>query len=333
MQVNKMLCKHRCGVSFRHQGMPSFAELLLLVSGVLLIAVILPCKQMMAQRRQGFHESPPFHLPSNVKVEQHLVYARYGGRELHLNLYHPAQGKGPFPGVVFIHGGGWIGGPTLQFRRQAAYLASKGFVASTIEYRLSGEAPYPAAVYDCKAAVRWMRANARKFKINPPKIAVAGGSAGGHLAALLGTTNGISALEGNGGNAGFSSRVQAVVAFNGIYDFVSLVEKSPSRILVERSVPKFLGGPLQEVPEVYVEASPVAHVSSNDPPFLLLHGTADTTSPYSQALEMQKALERAGVKVELYSAKGANHGFFNSPPYYKPTLKRMEEFLRSVFGK
>jgi acetyl esterase/lipase len=308
------------------------SKALLLVPVLLLVALLLPSERMEAQQQQGFRETPPFHLPSSAKIERHLVYARYGRRELHLDLYHPAKGNGPFPGVVFIHGGGWIGGPLIQFRRQAAYLASKGFVAATIEYRLSGEATYPAAVYDCKAAMRWMRANAGKYKINPQQLAAAGGSAGGHLAALLGTTNGISAFEGNGGNEGVSSRVQAVVAFNGIYDFVSLTEKSPNRRLIELSVPNFLGGPLHEVPEVYVEASPIAHVCRNSPPFLLLHGTADTTSPYSQAIEMQKALQRAGAKAKLFSAKGANHGFFNSPPYYEPTLERMEKFLRSVFG-
>jgi acetyl esterase/lipase len=327
-----MLCEHESVAPVRRKGVIRCSRIPLLAPAVLLFALVLPCTRMEAQRPQGFRENPPFHLPSGVTVEPHLVYARYGDRELHLDLYHPAKGSGPFPGIVFIHGGGWIGGTHLHFRRQAAYLASKGFVASTIEYRLSGEAPYPAAVYDCKAAVRWMRANAEKYKMNPQLIAVSGGSAGGHLAALLGTTNSISALEGNGGNAGFSSRVQAVVAFNGIYDFVSLMEKSPSRTLIERVVPKFLGGTLHEVPEVYVEASPVAHVASSDPPFLLLHGTADTTAPYGQALEMQKALKCSGVKVELYSAKGASHGFFNSPPYYQPTLERMEKFLRSVFG-
>ena len=322
-----MVCELGNVIAVRQEKLNCFPRVLLLAAA-LLLALLLHCKQLEAQRR----ENPAFHLPVTVKVEPHLVYARYGGRKLHLDIYHPAKGIGPFPGVVFIHGGGWIGGSPLQFRRQAAYLASKGFVASTVEYRLSGEAPYPAAVYDCKAAVRWMRANAGKYKISPQQIAVAGGSAGGHLAALLGTTNGIRALEGKGGNASSSSRVQAVVAFNGIYDFVSLAEKSPSQRLIGAVVPKFLGGTLQEVPEIYVEASPVAHVSSSDPPFLLLHGTADTTAPYSQALEMQKALERSGVRVKLFSAKGANHGFFNSPPYYQPTLERMEEFLRSVFG-
>jgi acetyl esterase/lipase len=325
-----MLFEHADVAAVRWEKL-SFFERALILAAALLLAWVLPCKQVEAQQQRGFQEAPTFKLPSNVKVEPHLVYARYGTRELHLDLYHPAKGNGSFPGVVFIHGGGWIGGPPTQFRRQAAYLASKGFVGATIEYRLSGEAPYPAAVYDCKAAVRWMRANGGRYRINPEQIAVAGGSAGGHLAALLGTTNGIKALEGNGGNAGFSSRVQAVVAFNGIYDFVSLTEKSPNQHLVENVVTKFLGGTLHEVSEVYVEASPVAHVSSSDPPFLLLHGTADTTAPYAQALEMQKALARSGVRVDLYSAKGANHGFFNSPPYYQPTLERMEKFLRSVF--
>jgi dipeptidyl aminopeptidase/acylaminoacyl peptidase len=121
-----------------------------------------------------------------------------------------------------------------------------------------------------------------------------------------------------------------VVAFNGVYDFVALVEK-PGGAAVENVLATFLGGKLPEAPELYVEASPVAHVSRESPPFLLLHGTGDTTVPYVQVLEMQEALKGAGVRADLYSQPGARHGFFNSAPYYQPTLERMEEFLHSVF--
>ncbi|MGH9398641.1 MAG: alpha/beta hydrolase fold domain-containing protein [Terriglobia bacterium] len=298
---------------------------------LLLFASVLSSYQQSSKRHHGFREVPPFHLPTGVKAEQNLIYAQYGKRVLHLDLYHPADGKGPFPGVVFIHGGGWVGGPLIQFRRQAAYMASRGFVAETIEYRLAPEAPYPAAIYDCKAAVRWMRANAKQFKIDPHKIAAAGGSAGGHLAAMLGVTDGIRSFEGHGGNPTFSSRVQAVVSFNGIYDFVSIVERSSGGAPIDRMAERFLGGPLQQIPEVYVAASPISHVCKDSAPFLLLHGTADTTSPYRQALEMQQALESVGVRADLFTAKGANHGFFNRPPYYQPALERTVQFLHSVF--
>jgi pectinesterase len=276
-------------------------------------------------------EAPSFKLPAGVTLVPDLPYARYGTRELKLDLYRPSSGKGPFPGVVFIFGGGWARGNRSSFQRQAAYLATKGFVSATIDYRLSGEAPYPAAVYDCKAAVRWMRANAGKYKIDPQKIAASGGSAGGQLAALLGTTGDVRTLEGDGGNSNFSSRVQAVVAFNGVYDFVSHMVRTKTQLSIQ-NMTEFLGGTLNQVPELYVEASPVAHVSATSAPFLILHGTGDTTVPYTQALEMQKALQSVGVTAELFSAKDANHGFFQQPRYFEPTVQRMEEFLRSVFG-
>jgi acetyl esterase/lipase len=219
-----------------------------------------------------------------------------------------------------------------MFRRQAAYLASVGFVSVSIEYRFSSEATYPAALYDCKAAVRWMRANADRYKVNPDKIAAAGGSSGGHLAAMLGTTADVRTLGGDGGNPGFSSRVQAVVAFNGLFDFVSLASESPGVLDPKSPVFQFLGGALDKVPQIWMEASPVAHISGNSPPFLILHGRADTIVPFEQALEMEKTLHAVGVRADLYSGEGGKHGFFNAPPFYEPTLQRMEQFLRSVFG-
>ena len=287
---------------------------------LLLLAVALPAQQ---------REEPPFELPAAVEVERDLVYARYGDRELKLDLYRPAAGNGPFAGIVFIHGGGWSAGNKNAFRRQAATLAAKGFVGACISYRLSGEAAYPAALHDSKAAVRWLRANAAKYKINPGKIAAAGGSAGGHLVALLGTTAGLSKLEGDGGNAGVSSAVQAVAAFNPVLD-LRAAARLPAN--AQGPVQQFLGGPYDQMPGAYVEASPITHVTKHSTPFLLLHGTTDSTVPYQQSVEMREALQAAGVRVELYSAEGAVHGFFNRPPHFQPTLERMEQFFRSALA-
>lgn len=275
----------------------------------------------------------PFRKPPGVTIHHGLVFARYGNRELKLDLYRPTSGAGPFPGIVLIRGGGWRG-VGIGLGRLGADLATKGFVSVCIDYRPSSEAAYPAALYDCKAAVRWMRANATQYEINPDKIAASGESAGGHLAALLGTTGDVRTLEGNGGNAGFSSSVQAVVAFSGVYDLVSWLPETQTLKSLKHDqliAYPFLGGPLNKVPEVWMEASPVAHVCRNSPPFLICHGTTDPIVPYQQALEMQKALQSVGVRAELYSVKGAGHGFILFVPYYEPTLRRMERFLRSVF--
>jgi len=272
-----------------------------------------------------------FVLPPGVVVERDIVYTTGEQTNQKMDLYRPASGAGPFPGVVFIHGGAWSSGSKADFQRQASYLATRGYVCVSINYRLSAEAPYPAALYDAKAAVRWMRANAAKYGIDPNRLAAAGGSSGGQLAAMLGTTGLVKTLEGDAGNSGYSSRVQAVVAFNPLTDFVSAIEKTQNPEAVTKAVYAFLGGPLEKVPEVYVEASPIAHVSTDSASFLLLHGTADTTLPFSQSVEMREALQSVGIRAELYSAQGGNHGFFNFPPFYEPALKRMQEFLDSVF--
>ena len=284
----------------------------------------LAAQQPKAQQKA---QDPPFELPPGVVVERDLVYARYGARELKLDLYRPESAEGPLPGVVFIHGGGWSGGNRSAFRRQAAHLAARGFIGATIEYRLSGEATYPAAVHDSKAAVRWMRANAARYRINPDRIAAAGGSAGGHLVAMLGTSARLRELEGDGGNAKFSSGVQAVAAFNPALDLMSLAGGTEN---AQNAVQRFLGGPLAKMPEVYAQASPITHAGKGSAPHLFLHGTADALVPHQQSVEMHKKLQAAGVRAELFSAEGAQHGFFNGPPHYQPTLERMEQFFRSV---
>lgn len=283
-------------------------------------------------------KGPSFKLPDGVTQVRDLTYAQYGTREMKLDLYWPSSGSGPFPGIVFIHGGAWVLGTKAGFNNQAAYMAGKGYVCVSIDYRLAGEAIWPAALYDSKAAVRWMRAHAAEYKIDPNKIAAVGGSSGGQLVALLGTTADVKTMEGDGGNPQFSSRVQAVVAFNPLTDFVSMLARTqmPVRTGPPYAVPvitKFLGGTADQVPEIYMEASPVAHVSATSAPFLFLHGDSDTTMPIEQSTEMQHTLEAVGVRAELYIAKGGNHGFFNYEPYYQPSLERMEQFLDSVFGK
>jgi acetyl esterase/lipase len=271
------------------------------------------------------NQNPPFQLPDTVEMRAGLVYASPAGRDLHLDLFLPKSGAGPFPAVVYIHGGGWSAGNRSAFRRQAAYMATKGFAGACIEYRLSGEAHYPAALHDAKAAVRWMRANAAKYRIQPDQIAAAGGSAGGHLVAMLGATGGMPAFEGDEGNSGYSSRVQAVAAFNPALDLVSFGKAGAGD--ANNAVAKFLGCPYEENPKLWAQATPLAHVSKDAAPFLFLHGTADRTVPYQQSVEMMKKLEAAGVHAEIFSADGAGHGFFNSPPFYEPALKRMEEFF------
>lgn len=255
------------------------------------------------------------------------MYATYGVRQLRLDLYSPKVGAGPFPAVVYLHPGGWAEGNRLAFRRQAIHMATKGFVGACIEYRLSGEARYPAALQDAKAAVRWLRANAAQYRVNGNRIGAAGGAAGGHLAALLGTTHQIKALEGDGGNPAQSSRVQAVAAFNAPLDLKELAGKAAAAKLLWDPLSAFLGVRYSQNPKLYAEASPITHVSRDAAPFLLAHGTADQTVPYHQSVTMLNKLKQAGVRAELFTAKDAGHGLFQSVLWYAESLQKMEAFF------
>jgi acetyl esterase/lipase len=275
-----------------------------------LVFALLPLAALGAQQEQ-----PPFRLPEGVLAEPNLVYASPGGRDLRLDLFLPREGRGPFPAVVYIHGGGWKGGNRNAFRRQAAHMAAKGFAGACIEYRLSGEAKYPAALQDSRAAVAWMRANAAKYRIDAKRIGAAGGSAGGHLAALLGVLG----------------DVKAVAAFNPAVDLVSIGKRGPSS--AGSSVAEFLGATYAQKPELWAEASPLTHVDKNSAVFLFLHGNADTTVSYRQSVDMLNKLKAVGVEADLFTAEGAAHGFFNRPPWFEPTLKRMEEFFLRRLGR
>jgi len=265
-------------------------------------------------------------LPDNVAVARDVIYGKGGERELKLTLFAPKYNPEVHPGIVFVHGGAWRKGSPALYFRHAVDMASKGYVCAAVEYRLSGEAAFPAAVEDVKCAVRSMRANARTYRLDPEKIAAVGNSAGGHLAAMLGVMNEEDDLEGTGGNEEQSSKVNAVVAFYGVHDFMRLGVKNP-----EGAIALFLGGLPEEVPEVYKRASPITYVDESDAPFLLLHGTADKLVPIKQSEDMRKALEEAGVRAELYVAEGGGHVFEKDPAEYDKTLARMEEFLADVF--
>lgn len=271
------------------------------------------------QKKAAPKMDPPLQIPANVEVRRDVVYTKIGARELHLDLYLPKSGSGSFPAVVYVHGGGWSGGNKSAFSRQAAHMAAKGFVGACVEYRLSGEAQYPAALDDVKAAIRWMRANAATYRVRPDRIGAAGGSAGGHLVALAGVT-------GSGDEA-----VQAVAAFNPAVDFLDFGKRAAAN--AQNSVSKFLGKSFAEDPKLWESASPLARVHKKAPPFLFLHGTADPTVPYKQSTDMQAALKKAGVKAELFSAPEAVHGFFNRPPWFEPTLRRMEQFFFETLAK
>lgn len=266
-------------------------------------------------------------LPPGVKVLKDLEYGRASNRALRLDLYLPEQGQKPLPLIIWIHGGAWMAGskdgpsPALRF-------TGSGYAVAQVGYRLSQEAVFPAQIHDCKAAVRWLRANARKYDLNPEKVIAWGASAGGHLVALLGTSGGVAELEGSVNDLKESSRVQAVVDWFGPTDFLHIGD-APSDIAHNASdspESKLIGGPVLENKDKASKASPITYVSKDAPPFLIMHGDRDRTVPFSQSELLYEALKKAGVDAAFVPVKGAGHGF-GGPEAMKP----VQEFLERCF--
>ncbi|MSU25330.1 MAG: alpha/beta hydrolase [Opitutus sp.] len=244
-------------------------------------------------------------VPEQVAFERGVEFARPGGVSLTLNLAQPKGATGLLPAVVCIHGGGFRAGSREGYDKLCLTLAARGYVAVTITYRLAPANRFPAAVEDCKAAVRWVRANAARLHVDPARIAVLGGSAGGHLAQFLGVTAGVPEFEGTE-NPGFSSAVAAVVNYYGTSD----VTKSYGRSVDAAEVlPLFFGGDLSTHRAAHVRGSPLNWVTPHAAPTLILHGTEDKYVNYEQGLWMRDRLQQCGVDVELFTLKGAGHGF------------------------
>lgn len=241
-----------------------------------------------------------------VQVEQGLVYGKAGTTELKLNLAMPKEGDGPFPAIVCIHGGGWRGGKRESLNDVTHLFARKGYVAVTVSYRLVPDAKFPAQIQDCKAAVRWLRANAKKYHTDPEHIGAVGFSAGGHLCCLLGVTDKKDGLEGDGGNADQSSRVQAVVSYFGPTD---LCEKTWGKDLEEKVLAPFVGAAFDEKPELYKKVSPVTYVNKGAPPFLFFHGSKDTLVAPRHSRVMCDKLQAAGGSAKVVIMDGEGHGW------------------------
>lgn len=241
----------------------------------------------------------------NIIVKKNIVYGKGGDTDLQLDLAMP-KGAGPFPAVVCVHGGGWRGGKRQDMNKLTELLAQKGFVAITPTYRFSQQAKFPAQIEDVKAAVRWLRANADKYKVDADHIGAVGFSAGGHLVSLLGTADKSARLEGQGGHPDQSSRVQAVVSYFGPTDFVT---KRWEKKVEDFFLVPFLGGSYDEAKDMYAKASPVKYISKDDPPFLFFHGDQDKLVGLHNSVDMAKELKEAGVPAEVVIMKGDAHGW------------------------
>ncbi len=245
-------------------------------------------------------------VPEGVVFEKNIEFSNPDDQHLQLNMARPKAGDGPFPAVVCIHGGGFRAGTREGFNGLCLELAERGYVAVTVTYRLAPKYQFPAAVYDVKAAVRWMRANAEKYNIDPNRIGTTGGSAGGHLAQFLGVTSGVKSFEGDGGNADYSSSVKCVVNYYGPSDFTKSYDASVDAAEV---LPLFLGGNLQQQRRRHIEASPLYWVTPEAAPTLCIHGTEDSYVAHEQAVWLIDRLKASAVEAKLMTIEGADHGF------------------------
>ncbi len=284
-------------------------------------------------------ESPPEpRADGNTEISQDLLnsldeklgvtYAHYGDRTLELDIYRPRGTWGQLPAVVCIHGGGWANGNRANHGRVAQAIAARGYVAATISYRFSGEAPFPAAIYDCKAAVRFLRANAKEYGIDPNNIGAIGLSAGGHLTALLATSAGEKSLEGDGGNAEFSSAIQAAVPMGAQTDLLSTRTREISAVQERGQIwRQFLSGSLAEQPEIYRLASPLAHLDKSDPPCWFI--TGETDDPSTHADEFRQRMKELAIQSGLTIIKNAPHPFLGKQAWFDEMLNSADAFFQT----
>ena len=258
----------------------------------------------------------------NVKEEKEIVYKKIKDRALHLDAYY-TKNKKPSPAIVIIHGGGWKSGNKSQMETFAIEMASKNYSCFNIEFRLSPEAQYPAAIFDVKNAIQYIKKNARKFNVDTTKIAVLGCSSGAQMASLIGTTNGKPAFEDSNNNVKFSSKVNAIVNIDGTLAF-----KHPESI--EGTVAGlWLGGSYEEIPEIWEQAAPLNQTDKNTPPILFINSSIPRF--HAGRDDMIAILNKYGIYSEIKTFPNSPHSFWFLNPWFDETINYTTQFLDKVF--
>ncbi len=270
-----------------------------------------------AQERGGARPSPAAGraaaVPEGVTAYRDLSYATNGHARQKLDLYVPDKPAAPLPLIIWVHGGGWQNGGKDGCPPLRQGFPARGYAVASLDYRLSGDALFPAQIEDCKAAVRWLRAHAQAYGLNPDRFGVWGSSAGGHLVALLGTSGDEKAFD-VGAELEVSSRVQAVCDFYGPTDLAQMDAQALPGSRLKHDDPRspeacLIGGPIQENKEKAARANPITYVKARPlPPFLIVHGDADPVVPCHQSELLFEALKKAGGNVHLHLIRGAGHG-------------------------
>lgn len=265
----------------------------------------------------------------NVVEQRNITYVKIGARPLQLDAFVPKKAKGKTAAVLVVHGGGWRSGDRAQHIPLAQHLAAKGIASFTVAYRLSTEAFYPAAVYDVKAAVKWLKANANKYHVDTNKIAVLGFSAGGQLAALVGLSAQVGEIEENMANAKYSSLVNAVIDIDGTLSFVhpeAWEAKNPQNIGASAM---WLGYPGNERMDLWTAASPFTYAKTNTIPFLFLNSSVERM--HAGRDDFKKMMDEKGVYTEIINFKDSPHSFCLYEPWFEPMVGNITSFLSKVF--
>lgn len=296
-----------------------------------IVTILLSCQDASAQAKAP---PQPFKLPDGIKMEKDIAYVEGGDEAQKLDLYLPVTPpEKPLPLIVHIHGGGWRGGS--KFPCPVAGMVLKGYAVASIEYRFSQKAVFPAQIQDCQAAIRWLRAHAGQHRFDKERVGVIGGSAGGHLSALVGAAGGKKAFAPIGGHEDQSDRVQAVCDIYGPANFSSVMQhaaedKNVKNIFQFNSpadpYSSLIGARLDDTAKAGA-VSPVSYVSKDCPPYLILHGTHDALVPYAQSVELAAALKSRSVEVWLQTLPGSGHG---GPAFGKPAIVRL---MQNFFDK
>ncbi len=267
------------------------------------------------------------HAQSDIEISKDITYAEVDGKKLQLDIYKPKAQKEPYL-IVWVHGGAWNTGSK---ENPPLGLLPFGYALASVDFRASTEKPFPADVHDIKAAIRFLRANASKYGYKSDKIIIWGSSSGGHLAALVATTNNNTALEGNLGSfLNISSSVQGCIDFYGPTNFLTILTQSTPHGLNVRlpALAILLGKPLDQVTELAKLASPVYQVDATDPPLFIVHGEQDIQVPINQSIELMSAYKSKNLKVQIEFIPEAGH---SSPAYAKKELmEKIDRFLKEV---
>lgn len=240
-------------------------------------------------------------VPNDIMKHSNLVYKKVGNRSLKLDLCYAKNLKKKSPLLIFIYGEAWKHGNKDKYLGYLIDFAKKGYVTASIAYRFSKEAKYPAAINDVKCAIKWLKANADKYHINPKQVALIGGSTGGYLAMMAGYANNISKFEAGCTVKNIDSRVQAVVDLYGPTDLTN------KQVIETTKAEEFIGKPYGQAQTIYKKASPLSYITKDDPPTLIFHGTIDDIVPLEQSTALKSKLNKQGVVAEYHELKGWPH--------------------------